>query len=169
MSRLLRGRGPAVLSLALAAGALLLAMAPSGGEHGEPERNRALAAHAFEAWAAGTGSPYDLLAPNARWTIAGRSLAAGSYPTRDAFLAGVIRPFNARMRGRLVPTVRRLYAEGDTVIVLFDASGTARDGEAYTNSYAWFLRMRDGKIVEARAFFDSIAFDELWRRVIPAP
>jgi ketosteroid isomerase-like protein len=27
--------------------------------------------------------------------------------------------------------------------------------------------MRDGKIVKATAFFDSIAFDEFWKRVQP--
>src|SRR3712207_2536189 len=80
---------------------------------------------------------------------------------------GIIRPFNARMRSRLVPTVRRLYAEGDVVVAFFDASGTARDGQAYANTYAWFLEMRDGRIIRAHAFFDSIAFDEFWRRVPP--
>ena len=27
------------------------------------------------------------------------------------------------------------------------------------------MEMRDGKIVKATAFFDSIAFDEFWKRV----
>jgi uncharacterized protein len=29
------------------------------------------------------------------------------------------------------------------------------------------MEMRDGKIVKATAFFDSIAFDEFWKRVPP--
>jgi hypothetical protein len=45
---------------------------------------------------------------------------------------------------------------------------TARDGKPYVNTYAWFLEVRDGRIVVAHAFFDSIAFDELWTRVAPA-
>lgn len=80
----------------------------------------------------------------------------------------VIRPFNARMKSRLIPTVPRLYAEGDTVIAQFDAEGTALDGQPYRNTYAWFLQMRDGRIVRASAFFDSIAFDAFWNRVKPA-
>jgi uncharacterized protein len=32
----------------------------------------------------------------------------------------------------------------------------------------WILTMRDDKAVRVTAFFDSIAFDELWRRVPPA-
>jgi ketosteroid isomerase-like protein len=30
------------------------------------------------------------------------------------------------------------------------------------------MRFREGLIVEATAFFDSIAFDELWSEVAPA-
>lgn len=133
----------------------------------EEERNQALVQRGFDAWRDGTGSPYDILANDASWTIMGNSLAAKSYPSREAFLAEVIRPFNARMRDRLIPNVHRLYTDGDTVIALFDAKGIARDGKPYANSYAWFLQMKDGRIVRAQAFFDSIVFDDFWRRVAP--
>ena len=135
----------------------------------EEERNRALVANGFQAWANGTGSPYDLLAEDASWTITGNSMVARSYPTKEAFMSEVIRPFNARMQSRLIPTVRRLYAEGDTVIAFFDAKGTARDGKPYTNTYAWILEMKNGRIVRANAFFDSIAFDDFWKRVPEKP
>jgi ketosteroid isomerase-like protein len=158
------------LGVALAAGALALATQAVSAQQrpGETERNRALVSKGLQAWADGTGSPYDLLAKNVRWTITGTSLAAKTYPSKEAFMSEVIRPFNARMRDRLVPTVHRLYAEGDTVIAHFDARGIARDGKPYVNSYAWILRMADGQVVEAYAFFDSKAFDDLWTRVTPA-
>jgi ketosteroid isomerase-like protein len=79
----------------------------------------------------------------------------------------VIRPFNARIREPLKPAIRRLYADGDAVIVFFDARGTARDGKPYVNTYAWFLELRDGRVVAASAFFDSVEFNELWGRVTP--
>lgn len=129
--------------------------------------NKATIARSFEAWRAGAGGPFELLEENASWTIVGHSIAAKTYSTREAFLSEVIRPFNARMNGSLVPTIRRLYADGDTVIVFFDAIGEARDGKPYTNTYAWFLEMQAARIVRAHAFFDSIAFDEYWRRVRP--
>lgn len=131
-------------------------------------RNRAVVEASFAAWRDGTGSPFDLLAADARWTIVGRSDVSRTYASRAAFLDQVIGPFNARMRERLRPTIRNLYADADTVIVFFDASGIARDGEAYTNTYAWFLEMRDGRVVAAHAFFDSVTFNDLWRRVAPA-
>jgi len=65
----------------------------------------------------------------------------------------------------LKPTIRSIYGEDDTVIAFFDAAGTARDGRPYVNTYAWFLRLADGKVVSASAFFDSIAFNDLWQRL----
>lgn len=91
----------------------------------------------------------------------------GSAIRREAFLRDVIRPFNARMSEPLRPAIRNLHTDGDTVIVFFDAHGTARDGKPYANTYAWFLTMRDGKVVTAFAFFDSVEFHELWTRVSP--
>jgi len=133
------------------------------------DRNAQIVRQAFAAWAAGTGGPYALLADDAVWTITGKSLASRTYENREAFLSRVIGPFNARMSTGLKPTLRNLYQDGDTVIVFFDASGTARDGKPYANTYAWFLDLREGQIVRAFAFFDSIAFDDLWTRVQPAP
>lgn len=131
-------------------------------------RNKALVRSGLEAWAAGTGSPYDLLADDVQWTIVGNSHASKTYPSREAFLSGVIRPFNARMKEPLKPTIRHLYADGDTVVAFFDARGVARDGKPYVNTYAWILNMKDGRIVRASAFFDAIEFNDFWTRVAPA-
>jgi ketosteroid isomerase-like protein len=130
-------------------------------------RNKATVRAKFDAWAAGTGGPYDLLDESVTWTIVGRSLASKKYGSREAFMAEVIRPFNARMSVGLKPVIRDMYAEGDTVIVSFDASSTTIDAKPYRNTYAWFLEMRAGKIVNATAFFDSVEFNELWTRVKP--
>ena len=138
-------------------------------EHSETEtRNLELVQGGFERWKEGTGSVYDLLAPTAQWTIVGNSVMSKVYRSKQEFLDEVIRPFNARMSSPLVPAVRGLYADGDMVIALLDASGTARDGKPYTNTYSWYLRMRDGQIVEATAFFDSVDFNDFWTRIAPA-
>jgi ketosteroid isomerase-like protein len=129
--------------------------------------NRALVEERFEAWTAGTGSPFDLLADQASWTIEGHSVASKRYPTKEDFLREVIRPFNARMAVGITPSIRSITAEADRVVILFDAAGMARDGKPYANSYAWFFRMEDGRVVEANAFFDAPAFNDLWARVSP--
>jgi len=138
--------------------------------HGEVEDgNRRAVQAGFDNWRSGAGSVYDLLASNAKWTIVGNSAASHTYQSRQEFLDKVIRPFNARLSSKLVPTVRAVYADGDWVIVLWDGIATARDGKPYKNTYSWFLQMREGQIVSAIAFYDSIAFNDLWTRVKPAP
>ncbi|MBA3940535.1 MAG: ketosteroid isomerase [Sphingopyxis sp.] len=153
------------IAIALAAATMA---AKAGAQTHQVEANRAAIAKAMDAWAAGTGGPYDLLAEDAVWTISGNSLASKTYPSKEAFMSEVIRPFNARMRTRLIPSVHALYAEDDTVVAHFDAQGTARDGKPYVNSYAWILTLKDGRIVRAHAFFDAHAFDDFWTRVRPA-
>ena len=130
-------------------------------------RNKAAVEQSFNAWRNGTGSPFELLADTASWEIVGHSVAARIYQSRDEFMREVIRPFNARMSVPLRPEIRQLYADGDTVIIFFDARGTARDGKPYANTYAWFFTFCDEKVIKAVAFFDSVEFNEFWTRVAP--
>jgi uncharacterized protein len=108
---------------------------------------------------------FDLLADDATWTIVGNSPVSRAYHGRQEFMDEVIYPFNARMSTPLVTTVHALYVDGDTVIVYFDAAATAQDGQPYESTYTWYLRLHDGKVVEAKAFFDTIEFTNLWNRV----
>jgi ketosteroid isomerase-like protein len=127
---------------------------------------------AFDAWAAGTGGPFDLLAADATWTIVGNSPVSRAYGSKQEFIDVVITPFNARMSEPLVPTVRGLFADGDWVVVLFDGRATARDGQPYSNTYTWYMRFAPGgepdRVVEVIAFFDTIEFTDFWQRVDPA-
>lgn len=153
-----------------AVGLAIVALSPdaaTGSSASQADRNKAIVRAAFDAWQAGTGSPFDLLADDARWTIEGNSVAAKTYPNREAFMSEVILPFNARMKVGLKPVIRETYAEGDTVIVFFDARGIALDDKPYVNTYAWFMVIRDGKVIRANAFFDAVAFNEVWVRVEP--
>jgi ketosteroid isomerase-like protein len=134
------------------------------GDRTTQEENKALVRASFERWRDGTGSPFELLAPDAEWRITGSSPLSRTY-TRQQFLDDVIGPFNARMATPLVPLVRDIYADGDTVIMLFDAAATAKDGKPYRNTYTWYFDMKDGIVHKAIAFFDTRDFDDLWSRV----
>jgi ketosteroid isomerase-like protein len=124
---------------------------------------------AFRDWQDGTGYITDLLAEDLRWTIVGRSRSSRTYTSKEAFVGEVLEPFGARFSERFRPvTVHGTYADGDTVVVHWDGEGTRLDGKLYENTYAWFMRFRDGLVVEATAFYDSIAFNELWDEVAPA-
>lgn len=157
-----------VLWTIIAAGLLLTATYSTALAQNETEeKNRRAVEAGFEKWRRGTGNFFDLLASDAKWTITGLSAASGTYHSRRDFMDMVVIPFNARLSTPLVPTVQAIYADGDMVIVLWDGKAIARDGKAYENTYSWYLKMRDGKIVNATAFFDSIAFNDLWKRVRP--
>jgi len=134
----------------------------------DTETNRDLVSRAFDAWMAGTSAITDLFAEDMVWRIVGRSVASREYATKQEFVDEVLAPFGERFEGgeRFRPVaIRGIFADGDTVIVLWDGRGVARDGVAYENTYAWFMRLRDGAVVDGTAFYDSIAFNELWERV----
>ena len=131
------------------------------------DSNKALVRASFDRWAKGTGTPFELISPDAEWTIVGSSPLSKTYHPIQSFLDEVIHPFNARLRTPLVPTVRDIFADGDAVITLFDAAATAADGLPYRNTYTSYFWMTDGKVAKAIAFFDTRDFDEFWQRVSP--
>jgi hypothetical protein len=123
---------------------------------------------AFEAWQNGTGYISDLLADDITWTIVGNSLVSKTFHSKQQFIDEVLHPFGQRFQTTFRPTtIRGIFSDGDMVIVLWDGEGIALDGKPYVNTYAWFLTMKDGYAVEATAFFDSIAFNDLWTRITP--
>jgi uncharacterized protein len=132
-----------------------------------PDSNEALVRASFDRWRSGTGSPFELLAPESKWTIAGSSPLSKTYPNRQAFLDEVIGPFNARLATPLVPMVRRIYADGDMVIIVFNAAAMTKDGQHYHNTYTWYFQMEEGRAKSVISFFDTRKFDELWMRVSP--
>jgi len=96
---------------------------------------RQLAEFAFAAWSAGTGYFTDLLADDVRWTIAGNSLASRTYSSKQEFIDEVLAPFGRRFRTPFRPvTVRGIYEDGDTAIVVWDGEGIALDGAPYINT-----------------------------------
>ena len=134
------------------------------------ETNRAIIRQAFDDWMAGTHPITDVFAPDMVWRVEGHSLAAKEYKDKQQFVDEVLTPFGERF-GPSSPfrpiAIRSVHADDDTVIVLWDGHGVAIDGKPYENSYAWFMKLRDGKVVDGTAFFDSISFNDLWTRVQP--
>jgi len=38
----------------------------------------------------------------------------------------------------------------------------------YRNTYTWYFKMNDDKVIDVIAFFDTKDFDAFWTRVLPA-
>ncbi len=104
------------------------------------------------------------------WRIEGRSVASREYGSKQQFIDEVLTPFGARFTGSesFRPVrIRAVYADGDTVIVIWDGRGMASDGRPYENSCAWIMKLDGGKVIDGTAFYDSIRFNDLWVRVRP--
>lgn len=164
----LRHRRAVALAALLASAALPLTPSPVLAS-GATETNRRAVSDAFARWAAGGNTFFsDILTPDVIWTIEGSSPSAGVYRGMTDFVDRAVRPFVSRLSSPIRPTSYRVWADGEHVIINWEGSGMARDGQPYANRYAWIFRMRDGKAVEVNAFLDLAPYDDVLRR-IPAP
>jgi ketosteroid isomerase-like protein len=121
--------------------------------------NRTLIADAFRRWSAGTGDVFSLLADDVVWRITGFDPAvAQTYRSRQALLDAAATPLGARLSKPLKPMVRRIWADGDDVLVHWDGAAPFKDGSQYRNTYLWIMTVRDGRIVAVTAFLDNAAF-----------
>lgn len=124
----------------------------------EPQSHKKMVESAFEQWRNGTGTPFNLLAEDATWTILGPTKSAKTYNLAD-FRELVVAPFNQRLVTPLKPKVHDIYQAGDEVIILFEAEARLVNGSVYRNSYAWFFTMQKGRVISARAVLDLNAYD----------
>ena len=136
----------------------------------QTEANREIITRAFDAWRLGTAYVSDVFADTMIWRIVGHSAASREYGSKQEFVDQVLAPFGARFSTtepfRPV-TTRGIYADGDSVVVIWDGRGIANDGQPYENTYAWIMKLADGLVVDGTAFYDSISFNDLWARVPP--
>jgi ketosteroid isomerase-like protein len=124
-------------------------------------RNEAIVREAFEGWAAGSASVFDLLSPGIRWTIPGSGPEDDTYHGVDDFVQRASAPLVSRLASPLTPEVHHIWAVEDRVIIRFDASATTTSGAQYRNQFVWIFRMEDGSVVEAEAFLDLAAYQEV--------
>ena len=100
--------------------------------------NREIIRQAFDAWRQGTGAVTAVFAPGMTWRIEGHSAASKEYGSKQQFIDEVLTPFGTRFTTsepfRPV-AIRSVYADGDTVIVVWDGRGIATDGLPYESSY----------------------------------
>lgn len=174
--RLIERSGQRVLPSAIALGLLLgfspvfdhsaaatEAMAP---QESVAARNKEIITAAFDEWAAGGNTFFaDVLTPDVVWTIEGSGPSAGRFAGRELLVERAVLPLVSRLSSPVRPVARKVWADGDHVIVNWDGEGVARDGAAYRNSYVWIMRMQAGKAVEVTAFLDLVPYDDVLRRI----
>lgn len=141
--------------------ALIQAQTPTAVE----VKNKQLVQRTFDNWAQGHGTLYDLLADDARWTLTGSSALSKTYTSKQEFIDATVTPLFKRLAQPFVPKVRQLNADGDVVVVQFDGTSTANDGQPYCNAYCLVMTFKNGRITNTVAYLDLLAYTELLRRV----
>ncbi|WP_444756642.1 hypothetical protein [Pseudomonas sp. A014] len=120
---------------------------------------------AFNRWRNAQEGVFDLLAPKAHWMIADTSLTFGG--TRRG-LAKVIVLINARVSRPVSPSMRQIPAASTHLVELLDGETVANDGRPSVDNYARFMRLENGVINNAMAFFDAKTLGALPPSVQPS-
>ena len=112
----------------------------------------------------------DALADDVRWITPGSSGWSRTFHGKTAVLDELLGPVRAQLVARVELTVRRMFADGDHVIVEASGRATTRTGRPYNNDYCMIYRLAGGKIVEVTEYMDTeLACSALVPPPPPAP
>ncbi|MBP1847482.1 ketosteroid isomerase-like protein [Rhizobium petrolearium] len=125
------------------------------------QRNKGIVEAAFEKWRGGTYVFAELLAPDVVWTIHGSGPVAGTYRNQKDFIEQASLPLTSRLATPVLPEVHDIFADGDTVIIRFDGTATTTSGAPYRNQFVWIFEMKGGLVVNAEAFLDLVAYQQV--------
>jgi uncharacterized protein len=118
----------------------------------------------FDRWEHGDmQSFFDAVADDVRWTAIGHTPISGVYTSKAEYLEKCYRPLMARLNGPARCEVRRIIADGDTVVVQWRGETPTRAGQPYIQEYCWVLRVDGERITEVDGYFDTAAVLELLR------
>ena len=104
---------------------------------------------------------FDHVAEDVNWTVMGTHPLAGTYHTKDDFLAHTFARLPKLLKEGLVLRVINLLVDGDTAAVEMESLSTALNGKPFDNTYCWVVRFSNGIIVEVRAYVDSALVQQL--------
>ena len=110
------------------------------------------------------GRPEDFfqhVAQDVKWTVMGTHPLAGTYHTKDDFLAHTFARLDKLLKEGVVLRVSNLLVDGDTAAVELESLSTALNGKPFDNRYCWIARFSNGTIVEVRAYLDSALVKQL--------
>jgi uncharacterized protein len=61
-------------------------------------------------------------------------------------------------------TIKNTVAEGDQVALEMASHGVLKNGRVYDNEYHLLMRLREGKIVAVREYYDTFHVWDTWYR-----
>ena len=104
---------------------------------------------------------FNHVAQDVKWTVMGTHPLAGTYHTKENFLAHTFARLDKLLKEGVVLRVSNLLVDGDTAAVELESLSTALDGKSFDNRYCWIARFSNGTIVEVRAYLDSALVKQL--------
>ena len=105
---------------------------------------------------------FALLADDITWTNIGTSKFSGTYSGKQALVEQLLGPLFGQLKAGIASEIERLTAEGDVVVAQTAGTAETHDGTPYNNSYCQVIRIRDGKIVEVKEYFDTALVDAVF-------
>ena len=104
---------------------------------------------------------FNHVAQDVKWTVMGTHPLAGTYHTKENFLAHTFARLDKLLKEGVVLRVSNLLVDGDTAAVEMESLSTALNGKPFDNRYCWVARFSNGTIVEVRAYLDSALVKQL--------
>jgi ketosteroid isomerase-like protein len=104
---------------------------------------------------------FNHVAQDVKWTVMGTHPLAGTYHTKENFLADTFARLDKLLKEGVVLRVSNLLVDGDTAAVELESLSTALNGKPFDNRYCWIARFSNGTIVEVRAYLDSALVKQL--------
>ena len=92
-----------------------------------------------------------VLAPDAITVVKGFIKFSG-VRNRDQMVE-MIGAFKELVPSGLTPTINRVTAEGDRVVIEWEGNAILCNDESYRNQYCMVVTLRDGKIIEVTEYF----------------
>jgi ketosteroid isomerase-like protein len=126
------------------------------------EENRRIITEIFARWSAGDASGfYETLADDISMTTIGSTKYSGTVVGKAA-MAEAFGPFLRLFAEPAVFTAETIVADGDLVAVQARGRSRTKDGQEYSNVYAMFFRMSNGKIIQYTEYFDTDLFNTVF-------
>jgi len=120
------------------------------------EENKKTVFDAYSALGSGNGAKYlEYLSDNILCTLYGNHRLSGVYQNKQEILERMVPLFREKLTAPPRLHIKTILAEGDIVIIEMEGEGKAKDGRDYNNHYCFFVKVKNGKIIETREHMDT--------------
>lgn len=96
-----------------------------------------------------------LISDDIVWNNIGTTSLSGTFRGKAELQEKLLGPLFGRLKGGITMEVRRLIAEDDYVVALTSGSAETVEGQPYSNTYCWVIRLEDGQFAEVTEYLDT--------------